>query len=99
MMAWDLAHTPVTGIHLVIDGDAHVNNFGLYGSPQRDVLFDLNDFDKVTFGRWEFDLKRLVASVNVAGRDNRLNAKERREAVMRCVEIKRPSLCTSLHWR
>jgi Uncharacterized protein conserved in bacteria (DUF2252) len=63
MMAWDLAHTPVTGIHLVIDGDAHVNNFGLYGTPQRDVLFDLNDFDEVTFGPWEFDLKRLVACV------------------------------------
>jgi uncharacterized protein (DUF2252 family) len=49
-------------------------------------VFDLNDFDEVTFGPWEFDLKRLVASVNVAGRGNGLNAKERREAVMRSVE-------------
>jgi uncharacterized protein (DUF2252 family) len=64
-------------------------------------VFDLNDFDEVTFGPWEFDLKRLVACVNVAGRENGLNAKQRREAVMRCVEIKGPSLCTctSLHWR
>jgi hypothetical protein len=67
VMAWDLACTSVTGIHAVIDGDAHLNNFGLFGTPQRDVIFDLNDFDEVTVGPWEWDLKRLTASVNVAG--------------------------------
>jgi uncharacterized protein (DUF2252 family) len=86
VMAWDLAHTPVSGIGVVIDGDAHLNNFGLYGTPQRDVIFDLNDFDEVTYGPWEWDLKRLTASVNVAGRENGLTRAEREAAVMRCVE-------------
>ena len=83
VMAWDLSHTPVTGIQVIIDGDAHINNFGLYGTPQRDVIVDLNDFDEATLGPWEWDLKRLVASVNVAGRENGLSRKERRRAVRR----------------
>lgn len=86
VMAWDLSHTPDCGIPVVMDGDAHVNNFGLFGTPQRDVIFDLNDFDETVIGPWEWDLKRLVASVNVAGRENGLNRKERRAAVLRCVE-------------
>jgi uncharacterized protein (DUF2252 family) len=85
VMAWDLSHTPVSGIQVFIDGDAHINNFGLYGTPQRDVIIDLNDFDEATLGPWEWDLKRLVASVNVAGRENGLSTKERRRAVMRAV--------------
>ncbi len=86
VMAWDLSQTPVSGIHVIMCGDAHINNFGFYGTPQRDVIFDLNDFDEVTIGPWEWDLKRLVASVNVAGRENGLNKKERAEAVIRAVE-------------
>src|SRR4051812_6987499 len=86
VMASDLANTPVSGMEVVIDGDAHLNNFGLYGTPQRDIIFDLNDFDEATIGPWEWDLKRLTASVNVAGRENGLNRAERRAAVMRCVE-------------
>jgi uncharacterized protein (DUF2252 family) len=85
VMAWDLSRTPVNGLQVVIDGDAHINNFGLYGTPQRDVVIDLNDFDEATVGPWEWDLKRLVASVNVAGRENGLNRKERRSAVLKCV--------------
>jgi uncharacterized protein (DUF2252 family) len=85
VMAWDLSHTPVTGIQVLIDGDAHIDNFGFYGSPQGDVVVDLNDFDETTAGPWEWDLKRLVASVNVAGRENRLTRKERRRAVMQAV--------------
>jgi uncharacterized protein (DUF2252 family) len=85
VMAWDLARTPISGLEVAIDGDAHINNFGLYGTPQRDVVIDLNDFDEATLGPWEWDLKRLVASVNVAGRENGLNRKERRSAVSRCV--------------
>ena len=85
VMACDLSHTPSSGIQVVMDGDAHVNNFGLFGTPQRDVIFDLNDFDEVVVGPWEWDLKRLVASINVSGRENGLNRKERRAAVMRCV--------------
>lgn len=85
VMARDLAHTPISGPQVMIDGDAHINNFGLYGTPQRDVVIDINDFDEATVGPWEWDLKRLVASVNVAGRENGLDAEERHSAVMRCV--------------
>lgn len=85
VMACDLARTPISGLEVAIDGDAHINNFGLYGTPQRDVVIDINDFDEATLGPWEWDLKRLVASVNVAGRENGLNRKERRRAVVKCV--------------
>lgn len=82
VMAWDLAHTPTVGLPTVICGDAHVGNFGLFGTPQHDVVLDINDFDEATIGPWEWDLKRLVASVNVLGRENGLDIKERRTAVM-----------------
>lgn len=85
VMARDLANTPTCGVQMMLAGDAHINNFGLYGTPQRDVVIDINDFDEVTIGPWEWDLKRLVASVNVAGRDNGLDADERAAAVKRCV--------------
>ena len=85
VMAWDLSHTQVSGIQVMIDGDAHINNFGLFGSLQRDVIVDMNDFDEATVGPWEWDLKRLVASVNVAGRENALSRRERRTAVMQAV--------------
>jgi hypothetical protein len=86
VMAADLSTSPISGIPVIIDGDAHLNNFGFYGIPQRQVVFDLNDFDEVTIGPWEWDLKRLVASVNVAGRENGLNRRERAAAVRRAVE-------------
>jgi uncharacterized protein (DUF2252 family) len=86
VMASDLSASPITGFPVVMDGDAHLNNFGFYGTPQREVVFDLNDFDETVVGPWEWDLKRLVASVNVAGRENGLNSKERAAAVRRSVE-------------
>ena len=86
VMAADLSRSPITGIPVIIDGDAHLSNFGFYGTPQREVVFDLNDFDEVTVGPWEWDLKRLAASVNVAGRENGLNRRERAAAVQRTVE-------------
>ncbi len=86
VMASDLSTLPISGIPVVMDGDAHINNFGMYGTPQREVVFDLNDFDEATIGPWEWDLKRLVASVNVAGRQNGLNRRERAAAVRRGVE-------------
>ncbi len=86
VMASDLSTSPITGMPVVMDGDAHLNNFGFYGTPQREIVFDLNDFDEAVIGPWEWDLKRLVASVNVAGRQNGLNAKERAAAVRRAVE-------------
>jgi hypothetical protein len=85
IMARDLAGTPATGVNVVMNGDAHINNFGLYGTPQQSVVIDLNDFDEVTIGPWEWDLKRLLASINVLGRENGLNRRERRAAVIGCV--------------
>ena len=86
VMASDLSTTPITGMSVLMDGDAHLNNFGFYGTPQREIVFDLNDFDEAVVGPWEWDVKRLVASVNVAGRQNGLSANERAAAVRRCVE-------------
>jgi uncharacterized protein (DUF2252 family) len=84
VMACDLAQGPSSGLHVVIDGDAHCTNFGLFGTPEHDVVFDLNDFDEATIGPWGWDLKRLVASINVAGRENGLNRRKRHRAVMEC---------------
>src|ERR1700691_4903822 len=86
VMAHDLFRTPTIGFNVVLAGDAHLGNFGLYGSPQREVVFDLNDFDETVIGPWEWDLKRLTASVNVAGRENGLSARDLRKAVMQTVE-------------
>jgi uncharacterized protein (DUF2252 family) len=85
VMAHDLFPTPTIGFNVVLAGDAHLGNFGLYGTPQRELVFDLNDFDETVIGPWEWDLKRLTASINVAGRENGLSARERRVAVMEAV--------------
>ena len=85
VMAYDLAGTPTIGHNVVLAGDAHVSNFGFYGTAQRELVFDINDFDETIIGPWEWDLKRLAASVNVAGRENGLSARERRTAVMQSV--------------
>ncbi|MEA3110219.1 MAG: hypothetical protein QOG58_18, partial [Caballeronia sp.] len=81
VMAWDLAHTPSIGHHVMIDGDAHLNNFGLFRTPRQDVVFDLNDFDETLVAPWEWDLKRLTASINVAARENSVDAAGRERAV------------------
>ena len=70
VMAADLAPTPVTGLNVVLCGDAHLANFGIFATPEREVVFDLNDFDETYPGPWEWDLKRLAASAVVAGRGN-----------------------------
>ena len=70
VMAEDFSALPATGITPVICGDAHLGNFGFYASPERDLVFDLNDFDEAHPGAWEWDLRRLVASVHMAGRQN-----------------------------
>lgn len=70
VMTADLAGLPDTGIRPVICGDAHLGNFGFYASPERDLVIDLNDFDEAHPGAWEWDLRRLAASVWVAGRQN-----------------------------
>ncbi|MEV5310679.1 DUF2252 domain-containing protein [Streptomyces sp. NPDC052610] len=69
LMAYDLARTPVTGIGAQICGDAHAANFGLYGDARGGLVIDLNDFDETVYGPWEWDLKRLAASLVLAGRE------------------------------
>ncbi len=70
LMAHDLAHTPATGIEVQACGDCHLLNFGLFGTPERNLIFDINDFDETLHAPWEWDLKRLAASFVVAGRSN-----------------------------
>jgi uncharacterized protein (DUF2252 family) len=77
VMAGDLAPTPRSGITAQLCGDAHLSNFGLFASPERELLFDVNDFDETLPGPWEWDVKRLVASIAIAGRGNGLTDKER----------------------
>ena len=69
-MASDLSHTPVSGLAVQACGDAHLSNFGIFGSPERRLVFDVNDFDETLPGPWEWDVKRLAASMEVAGRGN-----------------------------
>ncbi|MDE8348024.1 MAG: DUF2252 domain-containing protein [Acidocella sp.] len=92
VMAWDLAQTKTMGLDVVIDGDCHVDNFGLFGTAQDELVLDLNDFDETTIGPWEYDLKRLTASINLSGRENGLSSKERKKAVMAAVNGYRFSL-------
>lgn len=85
VMAWDVAHLPSTGITPVVCGDAHLGNFGFYGSPEGELVMDLNDFDEAHPGAWEWDLRRLVASIHVAGRENGVGEDDCSAAVRRCV--------------
>ncbi|MFL6129432.1 MAG: DUF2252 domain-containing protein [Mycobacteriales bacterium] len=81
-MAADLARTPVSGITVQACGDAHLLNFGLYSSPERRLVFDVNDFDETLPGPWEWDVKRLAASIAVAGRERGFSTQEREGAVL-----------------
>src|SRR5690348_5690197 len=84
-MASDLARTPVSGLAVQACGDAHLSNFGIFGSPERRLVFDVNDFDETLPGPWEWDVKRLAVSLEVAARDNQFGAADRREIVRRGV--------------
>ena len=92
VMAEDLAHLPRTGITPVICGDAHLGNFGFYASPERELVIDLNDFDEAHPGGWEWDLRRLVASIWVAGRQNGFAENVCESAVLGCVAAYRLEL-------
>ena len=80
-MASDLSRTPVSGLAVQACGDAHLSNFGIFGSADRLLVFDVNDFDETTPGPWEWDVKRLAASMEVAARGNGFGRKDRREIV------------------
>ncbi len=82
VMAADLAGTPKSGLHAQLCGDAHLSNFGGFASPEREMLFDINDFDETLPGPWEWDVKRLAASLWIAGEDRGLDGVHCREAVV-----------------
>ncbi|OBC00108.1 hypothetical protein A5784_21520 [Mycobacterium sp. 852013-50091_SCH5140682] len=85
IMAADLAASPHTGLISQLCGDAHLSNFGLFGTPERNLVFDVNDFDETLPGPWEWDVKRLVASLAIAGRTNGFGAGDRENVVRSCV--------------
>jgi len=82
LMASDLAATPRSGLNAQICGDAHLSNFGVFASPERQMMFDINDFDETLPGPWEWDVKRLAASFEIAGRDRGLKPADRRAVVL-----------------
>ena len=85
VMAFDLANTPRTNIIVQASGDAHLSNFGLFASPERRLVFDTNDFDETLPGPWEWDIKRLAASVVIAGRSKGMSPAQNRAATMATV--------------
>jgi hypothetical protein len=84
-MATDLAATPVTGFMVQACGDAHLSNFGVFGTPERRLVFDINDFDETLPGPWEWDVKRLAASIEVSARENAFTRKERRDILLAAI--------------
>src|SRR5581483_6290712 len=94
MMAADLSTTTSTGINLQICGDAHLLNFGSFATPERNQVFDVNDFDETQLGPWEWDLKRLVASLVIAARSAGLTDAHGREAVASCSASYRSEMAT-----
>jgi Uncharacterized protein conserved in bacteria (DUF2252) len=85
-MAADLAGTPTSGLRVQVCGDAHLSNFGAFASPERQLVFDVNDFDETLPGPFEWDVKRLAASLAVAGRDNGFGGKDRRKIELAAAE-------------
>ena len=92
VMAADLAHTPNSGLRAILCGDAHLSNFGLFASPERRLVFDLNDFDEAFPGPWEWDVKRLAASAAVAGRENGFSDKTNRSLAQEAVRAYRRTM-------
>ncbi|HTR89645.1 MAG TPA: DUF2252 domain-containing protein, partial [Solirubrobacteraceae bacterium] len=92
IMAGDLAATPRSGLQVQCCGDAHLSNFGVFASPERRMVFDLNDFDETLPGPWEWDVKRLAASVLIAARDNGFEGKDQDQAVLDTVREYRTAM-------
>jgi uncharacterized protein (DUF2252 family) len=92
VMAHDLAHTPRTGLEAQLCGDAHLNNFGMFATPERAQVFDINDFDETLRGPWEWDVKRLATSVVLAGRQNGAVRPFTRNAARRAVRAYRRAM-------
>ena len=92
LMASDLAHTPDCGLRVQVSGDAHLSNFGAFGSPERELIFDVNDFDETLPGPWEWDVKRLAASIAVAGRERGFSGAARRRLLLGAVRRYREAM-------
>ena len=91
-MAADLSRTPSSGSAVQLCGDAHLANFGIYASPERNLVFDLNDFDETLPGPFEWDVKRLVTSIEIAGRANGYGRKERRRILTATAAVYRVAM-------
>jgi hypothetical protein len=85
LMATDLADTPTSGVTVQLCGDAHLSDFGVFGTPERRLIFDINDFDETLPGPWELDVKRLAANIEVLGRFRAYSPADRRSVVMAAV--------------
>jgi uncharacterized protein (DUF2252 family) len=92
VMARDLASTPASGLDAQLSGDAHLSNFGGFASPERNLVFDLNDFDETLRGPFEWDVKRLAASFEILGRARAFSKADRRESVLRAVRAYRGAM-------
>ncbi|WP_205650589.1 DUF2252 domain-containing protein [Actinoplanes solisilvae] len=92
VMAADLAAAPSSGLKAQLCGDAHLSNFGMFASPERRLIFDVNDFDETSGGPWEWDLKRLLASLTLAGRSNGFKRRQRAEIVLAAARAYREAM-------
>ena len=92
VMAADLSKTPATGLRVQACGDCHLLNFGVFATPERNLVFDINDFDETLPAPWEWDIKRLAASFVLAGRDNRFDADDSRDSAVAVVRAYRERL-------
>src|SRR5881394_1602144 len=92
IMAADLARTPTAGLDTQLCGDAHLSNFGGYASPERTLMFDVNDFDETLPGPFEYDVKRLAASFTIAARNNGFSKADTREATTASVAAYRAAM-------
>jgi uncharacterized protein (DUF2252 family) len=94
IMAQDLAATPRSGLNVQCCGDAHLSNFGVFASPERELVFDLNDFDETLHGPWEWDVKRLAVSMLIAARDNNFRVKDQQRIVRSTVKEYRTAMAS-----
>jgi uncharacterized protein (DUF2252 family) len=92
IMSADLKDTPTAGLTVQLCGDAHISNFGLYASPERTLLFDLNDFDETLPGPFEYDVKRMAASVTIAAQNNAFSKADARAATLESVKAYREAM-------
>jgi uncharacterized protein (DUF2252 family) len=96
VMAWDVAHLPHSDVYVQACGDAHLGNFGTFATPERRVIFDLRDFDETLPAPWEWDVKRLAASIIVSARDQGISDSRASDAVLACVRLYRETMQESL---